>query len=531
MATYLLVSAVIIFACVIFNKVSRKLGIPTLLAFILLGMFFGSDGIVKVHFDNYYFAEQICTVALIFIMFYGGAGTRVQEAKSVGLKAILLSSLGTVLTAGLVGVFCYYGLNIGLLESFLIGSVISSTDAASVFSILRSKKLNLKYKTASMLELESGSNDPFSYMLTVIFLTLMSGEISGGKVAYLIFAQVIFGALSGVLLAYASLWFFKHYNFKTSGMDSIFVVAVALVSYAIPTLVGGNGYLSAYICGIILGNREIKNKRTIIHFFDGVTGFMQMLLFFLLGLLSFPSQFHKVALPAMAIALFLTFVARPLAVSMILTPFGCSIRQQTLVSWSGLRGAASIVFAIMTVVNPAVMDNDIFHIVFFIVLFSILIQGSLIPFVARKLDMVDNDGDVMKTFTDYSYELPVGFVEFDMPDEHHWVDKTVQELDFPKNLIVVLIIRGEEKIIPKGKTYVLAGDRIILCGRAGNSVDGVSLSEIEITKGHQMCSKLIKDISKENEIIVMIKRGKRLIIPHGNTKIEENDIIVTSKND
>ena len=284
-----------------------------------------------------------------------------------------------------------------------------------------------------MLELESGSNDPFSYMLTVIFLTLMSGDISGGKIVYLIFAQVIFGALSGVLLAYASLWFFKHYHFKTSGMYSIFVVAVALVSYAIPTLVGGNGYLSAYICGIILGNREIKNKRTIIHFFDGVTGFMQMLLFFLLGLLSFPSQFHTVALPALAIALFLTFVARPLAVGMILTPFGCSIRQQTLVSWSGLRGAASIVFAIMTVVNPAVMDNDIFHIVFFIVLFSILIQGSLIPFVAKKLDMVDTDGDVMKTFTDYSYELPVGFVEFDMPHGHHWVDKTVQELNFPKN--------------------------------------------------------------------------------------------------
>ncbi len=531
MSTYLLVSAVIIFACVIFNKVSRKLGIPTLLAFILLGMFFGSDGIVKVHFDNYYFAEQICTVALIFIMFYGGAGTRLQEAKRVGLKAMLLSSAGTVLTAGLVGLFCHLVLNIGLLESFLIGSVISSTDAASVFTILRSKKLNLKYKTASMLELESGSNDPFSYMLTVVFLTLMSGDISGGKIAYLIFAQVVFGALFGVLLAYASLWFFKYYHFKTSGMDSIFVVAVALVSYAVPTLIGGNGYLSAYVCGIILGNREIKNKRTIIHFFDGVTGFMQMLLFFLLGLLSFPSQLHKVALPAAAIALFLTFIARPLVVALILTPFGCKLKQQALVSWAGLRGAASIVFAIMTVVHPAVMHNDVFHIVFFIVLFSILIQGSLIPFVAKKLNMVDKSGDVMKTFTDYSYELPVGFVEFDMPDGHPWIDKTIQELNFPKKIIVALIVRGEEKIIPKGKTYILAGDKVILCGRSGDSVDGVSLSEIEITSSHELCNTVIKDISKENEIIVMIKRGKRLIIPHGNTKIRENDIIVVSKNE
>jgi len=530
LAVYLLVSSIIIFACVIFNKVSRKLGIPTLLAFILLGMFFGSDGVVKVHFDNYYFAEQICTVALIFIMFYGGAGTKIRAARSVAVKSILLSSLGTVLTAGLVGLFCNFVLHIGILESFLIGSVISSTDAASVFSILRSKKLNFKYKTASMLELESGSNDPFSYMLTVIFLALMGGNVSGGKIAYMVFAQVVIGAVSGVVLAYLALLFFKYYHFKTSGMDSIFVVAVALLSYAVPTLVGGNGYLSAYICGIILGNKEIKNKRTIIHFFDGVTGFMQMLLFFLLGLLSFPSQFHKVALPAAAIALFLTFVARPIVVALILTPFRCSWRQQALVSWAGLRGAASIVFAIMTVVSPSVMDNDIFHIVFFIVLFSILIQGSLIPFFAKVLNMVDKDGDVMKTFTDYSYELPVGFVEFDVPSDHHWESKTIQELNFPKNLIVVLIIRGEERIIPKGKTYLLAGDKVIMCGRAGNSVEGVSLSEVEITKNHEFCDKMIKDISKENEIIVMIKRGKRLVIPDGNTKIVESDIIITSTN-
>ncbi len=530
MATYLLVAAIIIFACVIFNKVSRKLGIPTLLAFVLLGMFFGSDGIVKVHFDNYYFAEQICTVALIFIMFYGGAGTRIQEAKNVGIKAMLLSSFGTVLTAGMVGVFCHFALGIGLLESFLIGSVISSTDAASVFSILRSKKLSLKYRTASMLELESGSNDPFSYMLTVIFLTLMSGDISGRKIAYMVFAQVVFGAIFGVALAYVALWFFDHYRFKTEGMDSIFVVSVALISYALPTLIGGNGYLSAYICGIILGNHEIKNKRTIIHFFDGITGLMQMLLFFLLGLLAFPSQFHKVAPTALLIAVFLTFVARPAVVGLILTPFKCKLSQQLLVSWSGLRGAASIVFAIMTVVHPAVMDNDIFHIVFFIVLFSILIQGSLIPFIAKKLDMVDEKGDVMKTFTDYSYELPVSFIEFEMAVAHPWVDKKIIELNFPKNLIAVLIIRGEERIIPKGQTYVLAGDKVILCGRAGNSVDGVSLSEVEITKNHELCNAIIKDISRENEIIVMIKRARRLIIPDGNTKILENDIVVVSKN-
>lgn len=531
MAIYLLVSSIIIFVCVLSNRVSRKLGVPTLLAFILLGMCFGSDGIFKIHFDNFYFAEQICTVALIFIMFYGGAGTRIQEAKSVAVKSVILSSLGTVLTAFLVGVFCHFVLDIDLFESFLIGSVISSTDAASVFAVLRSKKLNLKHKTASILELESGSNDPFSYMLTLIFLTLMGGSVSGGKITYMIFAQIVYGVLIGVALAYFALWFFRHYKFKTEGMDSIFVVAVALMSYALPTLIGGNGYLSAYICGIILGNHEIKNKRTIIHFFDGITGLMQMLLFFLLGLLSFPSQLPEIALTAIVIALFLTFVARPLVVGLILTPFKCQLNQQVLVAWSGLRGAASIVFAIMTVVNPAVMDNDIFHIVFFIVLFSILIQGTFIPIIAKKLDMIDEKGDVMKTFTDYSYELPVSFVEFEVAKGHLWADKTVQELNLPKNLIVVLILRGEDKIIPKGATYILANDKVVLCGREANSIDGVSLSEIEITKKHELCGSVVKSISKENEILVMIKRGKNLVIPDGNTKILENDILIINKND
>lgn len=530
MSIYLLVSAIIIFVCVLFNRVSKKLGIPALLTFIALGMCFGSDGIFKINFDNYIFAERICSIALIFIMFYGGAGTRIKEAKSVAVKSVLLSSLGTVLTAFLVGLFCHFVLHIAILESFLIGSVISSTDAASVFSILRSKKLGLRYKTASMLELESGSNDPFSYMLTVIFLTVMTGKISGGKITYMIFAQVVYGAVFGVALAYGALWFFKRYKFKTEGMDAIFVVAVALMSYAAPSLIGGNGYLSAYICGIILGNHEIKNKRTIIHFFDGVTGLMQMLLFFLLGLLSFPSQLPAIAPTAIIIALFLTFVARPLAVSLILTPFGCKLNQQAMVSWSGLRGAASIVFAIMTVVNPAVMDNDIFHIVFFIVLFSILVQGSLIPMVAKKLNMIDEKDDIMKTFTDYSYELPVSFIEFKVAEGHHWADKTVQELNLPKNLIMVLILRGEEKIIPKGATYILANDKIILCGRTGNSVDGVALSELEIDKKHTMCGESIKNISKENEIVVMIKRGKNLIIPDGNTKVLDQDVVIVNKN-
>ena len=191
MPVYILIASVVIIACIILNKVTNKLGIPMLLAFILLGIFFGSDGVVKIEFGNYDFAEQICSAALIFIMFYGGFGTKWSEARPVAVKAVLLSSLGVVLTAAITGLFCHYFLKIEWLESFLIGSVISSTDAASVFSILRSKRLNLKYNTASLLEVESGSNDPCSYMLTIIVLALMEGSASGGGIAYLVFAQFV----------------------------------------------------------------------------------------------------------------------------------------------------------------------------------------------------------------------------------------------------------------------------------------------------------------------------------------------------
>lgn len=316
----ILLAAVVMLTCVAANKLSFRLGIPMLLIFILLGMFFGSDGVVKIPFDNYAFAEQICTVALIFIMFYGGFGTTWQEAKPVAIKAILLSTVGVALTALFTGIFCHFILQIPWLESLLIGAVISSTDAASVFSILRSKRLNLRDHTASLLEVESGSNDPCAYMLTVILLTMISGQSTDASIGYMVFAQLAYGLLFGGLIAWAAARVLKNKRFMTAGFDAVFVVAVALLSYAIPTVLGGNGYLSAYLVGIVLGNQPIVNKASLVHFFDGMTSLMQMLIFFLLGLLSFPSKLPQIAVPALMIALFLTFIARPLAVGLTLTP-------------------------------------------------------------------------------------------------------------------------------------------------------------------------------------------------------------------
>lgn len=526
MAVTLLAVATVIFACIIFNKFSSRIGIPALLAFILLGMFFGTDGVVKIDFENYTFAYEICTVALLFIMFYGGFGTKWSEARPIAVKSIVLSSLGTVITAFLVGLFCNFVLKIPLTEGLLIGSVIASTDAASVFSILRSKHLNLKYNTASLLEVESGSNDPFSFMLTVLMLSVMNNQASFLNTVKLVACELFFGAVFGVVIAYLALAFLKRYSFVSEGFDAIFMVAVAITSYALPVYFGGNGYLSVYITGIILGNKNIGNKLSLVHFFDGTTGIMQMLLFFLLGLLATPSRLPAVAVTGLLIALFLTFVARPVAVFLTMIPFKSKLSQMALVSWSGMRGAASIVFAILAVIDTAVTQNDIYHIVFFIVLFSILVQGSLIPFFAKKFDMIDDSVDVMKTFTDYSDEVAVEFIQFKIKENHPWSGMLVKDITLPPESLLVLLLRDEHKIVPNGKTKLLPGDELIMSGRTSQKIDGIHLYEKKLEKGDAFSGKMISEVPSAQKLVIMIRRGKEIIIPRGDTVLMAKDTLV-----
>lgn len=529
LSIWLLLSAVILLACILLNRVSGKLGIPMLLAFILLGMFFGSDGAVKIPFENYAAAESICSAALILIMFYGGFGTKWSQARPVALKAGVLSSLGVVATAGLTGLFCHLCLGMPLPEGLLLGAVIGSTDAASVFSILRSKQLNLKYHTSSLLEVESGSNDPCSYMLTAVLLMVMEGFVQGGWLLWMLLSQVLFGVLFGFLTAWAALWVLGRFRLS-GGLDTIFVLAVALLSYAAPTLLGGNGYLSAYIAGIVLGNRPLKNKAALVHFFDGVTGLMQMLIFFLLGLLSFPSHLPRVMVPALLTALFLTFVARPAAVFLLLSPFRCPARQCALISWAGLRGAASIVFAILATVSPASISYDIFHFVFCIVIFSILLQGSLLSLVARVLDMIDADGNVMKTFNDYQEEVPVQFIRFTVPEGHPWSGKMVREIIFPPGTLLVQLQRGEGQIAPRGDVLLQAGDRLILSASALDSSEGVSLTELRLEEGHDWIGHPLADLTLEaDKLIIMVQRQGRVLIPTGRTVLEADDVLVINQ--
>ena len=530
MTNYILIVTVIILLCLFLNKLSSKIGIPVLLAFIILGMLFGTDGLLKISFDNYRIAEEICTVSLIFIMFYGGFGTNWKQAKPVAGKAVLLSTVGVLLTAVTTGFFCYGVLHFRFWESMLIGAVLSSTDAASVFSILRSRQLNLKDNTASMLEMESGSNDPCSYMLTVIILAVMKGGFTGGSLLRLIVLQLVFGILIGVIVAAFGAWVLSQMKNTGDGVDTIFVFSMALLAYAGAAVLGGNGYLSTYLAGLILGNRPLHNKKLLVHFFDGLTGLMQMLIFFLLGLLAFPSALPGIIPVAFAIALFLTFVARPVSVFAILTLFRCPVRQQLLVAWSGLRGAASIVFAILATVDPAYTKNDLFHIVIFIVLFSISIQGSLLGFMARRLDMIDDRNNVMKTFSDYSEEVPVEFVKIAVKKNHPWSGKKIRDIVSLPDLLLVLILRGEERIVPNGDTVIREGDRIVLSALSPEEHLGLYLSEISIDKESPWIGLPLSRVKlEEGSLVLVLMREDQVKIPNGNTVIRENDILVVSQ--
>lgn len=526
MNLYLFFCAVVLLICVLFGRFSSKLGVPALLLFMVIGMLFGSDGIFHINFENYDLTERICSISLIFIMFYGGFCVKWESAKPVIGKSVMLSTLGVILTAGITCILCHMLLRIDLAESFLIGAVISSTDAASVFSILRSKNLSLKNATAPLLEIESGSNDPVAYMLTMIGLAMVEGN-SAASIPYLIFAQIVFGLVCGVGIALAALWLMRKLSIEAENLDMIFLIGVALLAYAFPSLIGGNGYLSVYLSGIILGNNRLKNKTNLVRFFDGITGIAQICLFFLLGLLAFPHKLPQVVLPALVIALILNFVARPAAVFAILLPSKASVRQCFLVSFAGLRGAASIVFAIMVIARGAALEYDLFHIVFLISLFSVAIQGSLLPYVAKKLDMVDYDNDVRKTFNDYQEETAITLMQMNIKEGHNWENRMIKEVSLPSDSLAVMIKRDGETLIPKGDTKILAGDSIILNVPYYNAGNDVKLQEIAIDKNHDWCDKKIMELQlPQNMLVTMIRREEETIIPDGQTTIRSKDIVV-----
>lgn len=465
----ILCSSVILLA-IFSSKFLDALGIPALLFFMCLGMLFGTDGIFKISFADFANTKDIASLALGFIIFYGGFCTKWATAKPIIAKAAVLSTAGVFLTAVLTSVFCHFVLELSFLESFLIGAVISSTDAASVFSILKAKNLHLKENTAPLLEIESGSNDPMSYVLVILAITLMQNQSSGFVIA-LFFKQMIFGILIGVLVAKISIYIYEKNSIITDENGSLFIIALVLLSYLLPFFCDGNPFLAVYFLGIILGNANILNKVPMMHFFDGITKLAQIGIFFTLGLLAFPREVPSILLTGMLIFLFLTFIARPAAVFLLLSFFKSGINQCLLVSWAGLRGVASIVFAIIAMDSGITLHYDLFHLVFLISILSVAIQGTFLPLAAKMTNMIDPHVDIKKTFNDYEEECAVKLLRITVPQNHEWVGKPIRCVEFPQKSLAVLIKRKQERIIPKNSTVIQAGDNITLSLPAINLPD------------------------------------------------------------
>lgn len=524
----LLLMGFVILICILLNRFLEKIPVPSLLIFIALGMFFGENGVFRIPFDDYAGVNILCSISLIFIMFYGGFGTNLNTARPVILPSVLMSTLGVTGTAGAVAVFAHFVLKLSWAECFLIGSVISSTDAASVFNILRSKKLALKYHTDSLLEIESGSNDPMSYMLTAVSIALLSGQ--SVSIPLLLTQQLAVGILCGIFMGWAAVRLLHMQLLPSQQSHTIFLLSVLLLAYAVPSALNGNGYLSVYLCGIWIGNSNLPQKKYLVHFFDVLTHVAQVLIFFLLGLLVTPVNLPSVAVPALILMLFLTLAARPLVSLILLAPFRPKLRQTALVSWAGLRGAASIVFAIGAVLSGVQTTYNLYNLVFCMVLISISLQGTLLPLVARKLSMLDPTADIGRTFTDYQEDSDIHFIKLHMEAGHSWCGQSLSQLHFPADLLVAMIIRRNQLVIPTGDTELEAGDLLVLAARSFEEREHLTLSEVVVEGGHRFANRPLSEVSQNATArVILIKRGIDTLIPTGGTVIKPGDILVLTR--
>ncbi len=536
MVNVMIICGLVLLMCITSTKILYRFGVPILLVFIVFGMLFGPDGLVGIEFNDYQLASKISTVALIFIMFYGGFGTNWEMARPVAIQSVFLSTLGVIFTAGLTGLFCFFVFKTTLLEGLLIGSIVGSTDAASVFAILRSQKLNLRGSIASMLELESGSNDPCAYMLTVIILGLMSGN-GYSNILPMVLKQVIVGVVISVVLAKLSVFLLRHAKFEIEGFYPIFITAIAVLSYSLSEYFSGNGYLSVYITGIIIGNSKIPHKKSIFQFFDGISWIMQIMLFFLLGLIAFPSKIPSVMIKGISISIFMIFVARPVAIFSILYWFKVPLKEKVFISWVGIRGAASIVFAIFAGTYGVTINNDIFHIIFFIALFSVAVQGTIIPRMAKRLDLIDNEESVLRTFNDYKEDKSTRLIEFTIDEHNAIANKTIMDANIPEDILVVMIKRDGDVFVPNGSTEILPKDILVLSGNKLKHFNeykeekSTTLTEFSIETKSSLINKPIKDANIPDDVLmVMIKREGEVIVPNGNTVILPEDILVVTSN-
>lgn len=467
----LLIGAVLIFCSILISKTGYRFGIPTLLLFLLVGMVFGSDGL-GLQFNSASDAQFIGMMALSIILFTGGMDTKLQDIRPVLTQGILLSTVGVLMTTLLTGSFIYFlssltsmDFSLSLLTCMLLAATMSSTDSASVFNLLRSQKMNLKENLRPMLELESGSNDPMAYMLTIALIQVVASgsDLHIGVVVKDLLVQFFFGSVIGFAFGKFSAWLINKINLSNASLYPILLLSLVFITFTTTDLLKGNGYLAVYIAGVVVGNTRLAFRKEVDTFMNGLTWLFQIIMFLSLGLLVNPHEMLDVVVVALLIAVFMILVARPLSVFTCLLPFrSMSNRARFFVSWVGLRGAVPIIFATYPVVAEIPGSHQIFNIVFFITLLSLIFQGMTISMGARMLQL---DLPQEKEGNEFGVELPeeIDSQLMDLTLTAEMLEKgnRLMDMDIPKGTLVMLVKRGNEFIIPNGQVELYVGDKLL----------------------------------------------------------------------
>lgn len=436
------------------SKLAGRFGVPALLIFISVGIFFGSDGPGNIYFDDYYAAQFIGVIALAYILFMGGLSVDIKEVKPIFKKGITLATLGVFLTAIITGFLGHYFLDFNLYECLLLGSIVSSTDAAAVFSILRSKDISLKNNLKPLLEFESGSNDPMAVFLTVGMISLITGEISSfHDLIFMFLRQMALGISLGFIIGKLAVKLINKIHLEYNGLYVVLTIAIVAFAYSFPAIIGGNGFMSVYVCGLTMSASNFVHKKMLTKFHDGIAWLMQIVMFLILGLLVFVKDLYPVAKPALILTLILVFIARPLAVFISMIPFKSSLNEKLLISWVGLRGAAPIVLATFPLLANIDHSHEIFCIIFFVVLVSVVIQGTTIPLAAKLLKV---DAPAPKNLNS-PIEFEAGesskkLFEFQISKHSEAVNHTLKDLALPSDTLITMVSRGGDYLIPSGKT-------------------------------------------------------------------------------
>ncbi len=473
----LLIGSLLFFVSIIAGKTSYRFGVPTLLLFLAIGMLAGSDGIIGIRFSDPQIAQFIGIVSLNFILFSGGLDTNWKTVKPVIRQGVALSSLGVLLTALTVGTFVWLITGFSFYESMLLGSIVSSTDAAAVFSILRSKSLALKSNLRSTLELESGSNDPMAYVLTIVFLTLViSPDKSIVSVIPMFLQQMLIGGLAGYGFGKLSKYIINKSNLGFEGLYPVLTIALMFFTFSATDFVGGNGFLAIYISAVYLGNQDLISKKDIMKMYDGLAWLMQILLFLTLGLLVYPTDVVPFIGVGLLISVFMILVARPVSVLLSLVFFKMKFRKRVYLSWVGLRGAVPIVFATYPLLAGIDKANEIFNIVFFISVTSVLIQGTSLSVIAKWLhvslpERVKPVSEVEKFISDYPRNL---MKEVVVTPGCHAVDKKIVDIHFPQSTIIAVIKRNDKYITPSGATILQANDSLLVLAENPDDLEKVN---------------------------------------------------------